>query len=65
MLVLSRSCDSEIRIGPDITVKVLQIRKRQVKLGIEAPRGLAVWLGELLPLADRRQRSQVKKGDNR
>ena len=37
MLVLSRRGDKEIYIGPDITIKVLEIHKRQVKLGIEAP----------------------------
>jgi carbon storage regulator CsrA len=52
MLVLSRRCDAEIRIGSDITIKVLAIHKRQVELGIEAPRGISVWRGELLPLTD-------------
>ena len=42
MLVLSRRCDAEIYIGPDITIKVLEIHKRQVKLGIEAPSGFSV-----------------------
>ncbi len=53
MLVLSRGCHAEIHIGQDITIKVLEIRKRQVKLGIEAPTGLSVWRGELLPLTGR------------
>ena len=50
MLVLSRRGQTEIHIGSDITVKVLEIRKRQVKLGIEAPNGFSVWRGELLPI---------------
>ena len=49
MLVLSRRCDSEIFIGPDITIKVLEIHKRQVKLGIEAPIAFPVWRGEVSP----------------
>jgi carbon storage regulator len=53
MLVLSRKCDTEICIGPEITIKVLEIRGRQVKLGIEAPNEFSVWRGELLPIADR------------
>lgn len=53
MLVLSRKCDAEIRIGPDITIKVLEIRKGQVKLGVEAPSKFSVWCGELLPIRDR------------
>jgi carbon storage regulator len=52
MLVLSRKCDTEIRIGPDVTIKVLEIHKGQVKLGIEAPSRLSVWRGELLPITD-------------
>jgi carbon storage regulator CsrA len=53
MLVLSRRCATEIYIGPDIIIKVLEIHKRQVKLGIKAPSGFSVWRGELLPIPDR------------
>ena len=49
MLVLSRDCDTSIRIGADITVKVLSIRKQRVKLGIEAPRSVRVWREEIVP----------------
>lgn len=52
MLVLSRRCDMGICIGSDITIKVLGIQKRQVKLGIEAPSGLSVWREELVPIVD-------------
>jgi carbon storage regulator len=51
MLVLSRPCESKICIGPDITVKVLGIRKRQVTLGIEAPREISIWREEVLSAA--------------
>jgi carbon storage regulator len=61
MLVLSRGCDTEICIGSDITIKVLEIHKRQVKLGIEAPSGLSVWRGELLPVADRSKPSGLNR----
>jgi carbon storage regulator len=42
MLVLTRKSTEEIRIGSDITVKVIAIRGGQVKLGIDAPRGIRV-----------------------
>jgi len=42
MLVLSRNRESEICIGADITIKVLEIHKRHVKLGIQAPSMVAV-----------------------
>jgi carbon storage regulator CsrA len=53
MLVLSRKSEAEIYIGPDITVKVLEIHKRQVKLGIEAPSRFSVRRAEILPVTDR------------
>jgi len=48
MLVLSRDRDTVIRIGPDIKVKVLSIRKHRVKLGIDAPSYVRVWREEIL-----------------
>ena len=49
MLVLSRDCDTVVRIGPEVKVTVLSIRKRRVKLGIDAPKGICVLREELLP----------------
>ena len=48
MLVLSRDCDTVVRIGP-CKVTVLSIRKRHVKLGIDAPKGIQVWREEIRP----------------
>lgn len=42
MLVLSRQRDESIRIGDDITVTVVDIRGDKVRLGIDAPKLLAV-----------------------
>jgi carbon storage regulator len=42
MLVLARKSSEEIKIGDNIVVKVISIRGGQVKLGIEAPRGVRV-----------------------
>jgi carbon storage regulator len=50
MLVLSRKRETEIYIGPEITIRVLEIHKRQVKLGIEAPHGFSVRRGEVPPI---------------
>jgi len=47
MLVLSRKPDTAIRIGSNIEVKVLSIRNRQVKLGIDAPSSVRIWRDEL------------------
>ena len=42
MLVLTRKEDESIMIGDDIEVKVLDVKESQVKLGIVAPRQVAV-----------------------
>jgi len=47
MLVLTRKSGEKITIGDDVVVKVLEIRGSQVKIGIEAPRGVAVHRSEI------------------
>lgn len=42
MLVLTRSCDEEIRIGDDIVVRVLDVKGDRVRIGIQAPSEIAV-----------------------
>lgn len=49
MLVLTRKNQETIRIGDSITVKVLRTKGNVVKLGIEAPAGVRVLRGELMP----------------
>ena len=47
MLVLTRKSGEKITIGDDIIVKVLEIKGSQVKVGIEAPKGIAVHRSEI------------------
>lgn len=42
MLVLTRKQDESIMIGDDIEVKVLDLKENQVKIGILAPKEVAV-----------------------
>ena len=42
MLVLTRKENESIMIGNEIEVKVLDLRDNQVKIGIVAPRAIAV-----------------------
>ena len=42
MLVLTRKENESIMIGDDIEVKVLDLKESQVKIGIVAPRSVAV-----------------------
>ena len=62
MLVLSRDCDTSVRIGPDISVKVLAIRKQRVKLGIDAPAHVRVWRDEIAPQSEPPQRGNASDG---
>ena len=42
MLVLTRKVDEAVVLGDHIKVKVIQIRGKQVRLGIEAPPGILI-----------------------
>ena len=42
MLVLSRKATEKIQIGDNITLMVIEIRGDKVRLGIDAPRDVAV-----------------------
>jgi carbon storage regulator len=48
MLVLSRKVGQQIRIGQDVQVIVLSIKRGRVKLGVTAPSEARVHRGELL-----------------
>ena len=48
MLVLSRKAMESLVISHSVLVQVLEVRGNKVKLGIKAPRGVAVQRSELL-----------------
>lgn len=47
MLVLSRKIGESILIGNDIEVKVLELNGAEVKLGIHAPKSIAILREEI------------------
>ena len=47
MLVLSRKVNQSIMVGDDVRVVVVSVDRDQVKLGIEAPRDVAVHRSEI------------------
>ncbi len=47
MLILGRKKDEEIHLGDNITIRVVDVIKGVVKLGIEAPKDILVLRGEL------------------
>ena len=42
MLILTRRIGEALNIGADITVTVLGVRGNQIRIGIEAPRDIAI-----------------------
>ena len=65
MLVLSRQVDETIMIGDDIEVTVVDIRGDKVRLGITAPKEIAVHRKEVYEAIKRENRAaaQVKPED--
>ena len=49
MLVLSRKLGEKIFIGENICITVVDIDRGKIRLGIEAPRDVAIYRQELLP----------------
>lgn len=47
MLALTRKIDQRIQIGQDIYITILQVRGKQVRVGIEAPKQVRVKRAEL------------------
>lgn len=47
MLILTRKQDEEIKIGPNISIKILSISDGQVKLGITAPPDIEIFRNEV------------------
>ena len=47
MLVLTRKADQKIQIGPNITITVIEVKGRYVRLGIEAPRDIRIVRSEI------------------
>jgi len=48
MLVLSRRVGESIVIGDDVTVTILEVRSDVIRVGMDAPRSVAVHRAELL-----------------
>lgn len=60
MLVLSRLKDESIRIGDDVIVIIVDVRRDKVRLGITAPKSIPVHREEVYQTIQ-----EEKKNDNK
>jgi carbon storage regulator len=47
MLILTRKVGEMIRIGDDVTIRVLEVRGSQVRLGVDAPSDVRIFREEV------------------
>ena len=62
MLILTRRVGESIRIGPDITVTVQEIKGLQVRIGISAPKNVAVHRQEVFERMNQHQGPASPRG---
>ena len=60
MLVLTRRIGESIRIGENITVRVLNIQRGQVRFAIDAPREIPVHREEIYKLVQEENRAAAR-----
>lgn len=62
MLVLTRKLGELVRIGDDVTVRVLAIRNSQVSLGFVAPTAVKIFREEVLRMIETGNRRAALDG---
>jgi len=70
MLILSRRTDESIRIGDEVTITILSVKGKQVRIGITAPPDVSVHREEIYqriqsgePIGDPSDRSTNDSGE--
>ena len=63
MLILTRRVGETVMIGDDVTITVLGVKGNQVRIGINAPKHVAVHREEIYERIKREQRAAVANGE--
>lgn len=64
MLVLTRRTDERIVVGDDIVITILGIEGDKVKLGIDAPRDVAILRDELVEAVHQQNLAALRFAEN-
>jgi carbon storage regulator CsrA len=65
MLILTRRPTETLVIGDDVTVTVLQIKGNQVRIGVNAPRNVAVHRKEIFEKIRAERAEEANSNDGR
>lgn len=65
MLILTRRVGETVMIGDEITITVLGVKGNQVRVGINAPKSVAVHREEIYERIKREQQGKIGSDDDR